>query len=480
MIGPTCGRDSLPARGPAKGEGDAIAARLASGAEYSDIRRKPRRRLWHVQFIAHSSLTCDVIAGVESSNPPQGEPMLMAEGQGRLAPVQFTGTRSELFGLLFRGYLLMIPTLGIYRFWVTTWKRRFYWQNTVIDGDPLEYTGHAMQLLVGFLFALAFFLPIYIVFFYLSTQSPEISIIGYAAVGIILWFLSGYAIYRARDFRLSRTLWRGIRFDQKGNAWAYALRRFGWSVLMVLTLGLIYPFMAGNLWKYRYTHTWYGDRQFRWTGSWKTIAGPYYRLYGAVVALAFASIFVGASGRLVAVGDALVPDWPTWAVGTLAVIVLWFGIYYFRSREATRMFSKIRVGDATVSVTVRARSLFGQFLLYCLSLAGAFVVFGVFIGIIVGSLLGNAMMNPGVEGAEFARILQSGWGPITLLISTYLALLASFALLGEVFLGYGYWMLVARGAVIANADSLGTVRATGEDLALVGEGLADALNVGAY
>jgi hypothetical protein len=90
------------------------------------------------------------------------------------------------------------------------------------------------------------------------------------------------------------------------------------------------------------------------------------------------------------------------------------------------------------------------------------------------------MMNPGAEGAEFARILQSGWGPITLLISTYLALLASFALLGEVFLGYGYWMLVARGAVIANADSLGTVRATGEDLALVGEGLADALNVGAY
>ena len=39
---------------------------------------------------------------------------------------------------------------------------------------------------------------------------------------------------------------------------------------------------------------------------------------------------------------------------------------------------------------------------------------------------------------------------------------------------------MARGAVIANADSLGTVRATGEDLALVGEGLADALNVGAY
>jgi len=402
--------------------------------------------------------------------------MSMAEGQqGRLAPVQFTGARSELFGLLFRGYLLMVPTLGIYRFWVTTWKRRFYWQNTVIDGDPLEYTGHAMQLLIGFLFALAFFLPIYIVFFYLSTQSPEITLVGYAAVGITLWFLSGYAIYRARDFRLSRTLWRGIRFDQRGNAWGYALRRFGWSILMVLTLGLIYPFMAGNLWRYRYSHTWYGDRQFGWTGSWKTIAGPYYRAYFVVVAALIATgAIIGNVQAPLSAGPGVFFAIPgTLVVGGLA----WF---YLRSREATRMFSQVRVGDTTIAVKVRARSLFGQFLLYGLSLTGALVVFGMFIGIVVASLFGQAMLNPGAEGAELARILQSGWGAIALLVAGYLGLIATFALFGEVFLGYGYWMLVARSAVISNADSLKSVRATGEDRALVGEGLADALNVGAY
>ena len=46
--------------------------------------------------------------------------------------VQFSGRRGELFGRLLRGYLLMLPTLGLYRFWLTTTKRRFYWQNTVI------------------------------------------------------------------------------------------------------------------------------------------------------------------------------------------------------------------------------------------------------------------------------------------------------------------------------------------------------------
>jgi uncharacterized membrane protein YjgN (DUF898 family) len=349
----------------------------------------------------------------------------------------------------------------------------------VIDGDPLEYTGHAMQLLIGFLFALAFFLPIYIVFFYLSTQSPEIVLIGYAAIGVALWFLSGYAIYRARDFRLSRTLWRGIRFDQKGSAWGYALRRFGWSILMVLTFGLIYPFMAGNLWKYRYTHTWYGDRQFSWSGSWKTIAGAFYKAYFTVVAVLVAASFLIANGDYVIVDGVAVPGPGSWLAG-LAVAgvaaLIWF---YFRSRETTRMFSQVRVGEASIAVKVRARSLLGQALIYCLSLTGALIVFGLLIGVIVASIAGNAIMS-GADGAEFARILQSGWGTMALLVGCYLALLASFALLGEVFLGCGYWMLVARGATVSNADSLNSVRAAGEDQALVGEGLADALNVGAY
>ena len=56
---------------------------------------------------------------------------------------------------------------------------------------------------------------------------------GYAVVAALFWFLFGYASYRGRDFRLSRTLWRGIRFDQKGNAWAYATRQFLWSLLVV-------------------------------------------------------------------------------------------------------------------------------------------------------------------------------------------------------------------------------------------------------
>ncbi len=411
-----------------------------------------------------------------------GEAMSLAESEGRVARVEFTGTRSDLFGLLTRGYLLMVPTIGIYRFWVTTLKRRFYWQNTVIDGEPLEYTGTALQLLIGFLFAVAFFLPMYIAFFYLSTQAPGVALTGYLAVFVVIWFFMGYAIYRARDFRLSRTLWRGIRFNQHGNAWNYAIRRFLWSLAVIATLGLIYPFMAANLWRYRYNNTWYGDRQFRWTGTWKTIAGPYYIIYALLFLSTIAALAVVGMSPMTLTPAGLIPS-PEAFLGFLVVALLAFlAWFYFRSREATRMFSEVRLGEARATVKVRARSLFGQFLLYLLALIGAGALVSIVIGSIVASMFASAFTGggSGSVAVDIARIAQSGWLNTLLLIFSYLASVAVFVLMGEVFLGYGYWMLVARGATISNADSLKTVRASGEDRALAGEGLADALNVGAY
>ena len=41
-------------------------------------------------------------------------------------------------------------TLGIYRFWLTTDVRRFLWSNTDLSGETFEYTGTAVELLLGF------------------------------------------------------------------------------------------------------------------------------------------------------------------------------------------------------------------------------------------------------------------------------------------------------------------------------------------
>ncbi len=44
--------------------------------------------------------------------------------------------------------------------------------------------------------------------------------------------------------RLTRTVWRGVRFWMTGSGLAYAWRAFWWGALVLLTLGLAYPFDA--------------------------------------------------------------------------------------------------------------------------------------------------------------------------------------------------------------------------------------------
>ena len=69
---------------------------------------------------------------------------------------------------------------------------------------------------------------------------------------------------------------------------------------------------------------------------------------------------------------------------------------------------------------------------------------------------------------------------VVLLIAAYLVVLGTFGLLSEVIIGFGWWRLLARSARIENPQSIATVKASTEDTSLVGQGIADALNVGTY
>jgi uncharacterized membrane protein YjgN (DUF898 family) len=409
--------------------------------------------------------------------------MTDTSAQARAGRVEFTGGRFELFLIVIRGYALMLPTIGLYRFWQATWKRRFYWQNTIIDGEPLEYTGTATQLLLGFFFALAFFLPIYIALFVLSMQESGLVVAGYAAIGAVVWFLMGYAIYRARDFRLSRTLWRGIRFDMRGgNAWAYALRRFLWSALMLVTLGLVYPWMASSLWKYRWRSTWYGDRKFEIAGNWRAFAPYYYGAYLLNLAVIGATL-----GWILSTGDFYFPfgnaipvPGPLAALACLGcVVVLALSYAWYRTRSASRMLSTVSLGDAKLTVRVGTGALFGQFVAYVLGVIALLILLALTLAIVVAGIYAVAAAQSNGR-ASIVTLFQSGATNVVLLILAYLIVLGAFGLLAELILRFGWWRLLARSSTISNPDSLRTVRATAEDASLIGQGLADALNVGAY
>ncbi len=135
--------------------------------------------------------------------------------------------------LVTRGAFLELITVGFYRFWLVTDIRRHLWSNTLIDGDAAEYTGRGKELLFGFLFALAIIVPIYFAYFLIGLEAERVQ--AFASIPLIAFFylFGQFAIYRARRYRLTRTVWRGVRFWMDGSGWSYAARATLWGLLMI-------------------------------------------------------------------------------------------------------------------------------------------------------------------------------------------------------------------------------------------------------
>src|SRR5271155_334406 len=212
---------------------------------------------------------------------------------GSAGAVQFLGKEAAYWRLRIKGAGLLVLTLGIYRFWFATDVRRYLWSSTEIGGETLEYIGLATELLGGFLLAIAILVPLYTAVaaaaLTLDTSAQAIAAIGF----VLLVLLGQFALYRARRYRLTRTVFRGVRFDQHGSAWRYAPYALFWWALVIVTLGLAYPWAQAGLQRFKMRHTSYGDLAGSFAGSgkglfvrslpiWCLVVGP---IVGAFVVL---------------------------------------------------------------------------------------------------------------------------------------------------------------------------------------------------
>jgi uncharacterized membrane protein YjgN (DUF898 family) len=180
----------------------------------------------------------------------------------------FQGLLRGMAPVVLRGLFLTFVTLGVYRFWYVTDVRRYLWTHVEVDGDGLEYTGRGLELFIGFLVALAVVVPLTVLVFFAGLLAGVWGQVAAQVVStLIVIVLAQYAMFRARRYRLTRTIWRGIRFQQSGSGWAYAARSISWGLLALLTLGLAYPFMRASLERYKMTNTWYGDQKGAFTAT---------------------------------------------------------------------------------------------------------------------------------------------------------------------------------------------------------------------
>lgn len=415
----------------------------------------------------------------------------MSEGifTGVLAPSSATRSRAVFSGdngafrrLVTHGALLELVTFGFYRFWLTTNIRRYLWTHTSAGGDALEYTGTGRELLIGFLFALAIMVPIYLVYFVIGIEAERWQAFASVPFGLLYYGFWQFAVYRARRYRLTRTLWRGVRLWMTGAGTAYALRAFGWTVLTVVTLGLAYPWRAATLERYKMGHTFYGDLpgrfegkgfQFFLRGSWLWFLGLLSLALSAYIIIG--NFTPGKCADRTCAGNLNV-------IGRLAIVALPFPSLFiypaFKATEWKWWVQGLRLGGVRFDSDLTRAALIANIW----KMIGAVLLVSIAVSIVIvviGFLMSK--LAPGF----FFTLSDSGKttlspGDFVTGVIIYLAVLLALSVVWRIYMVQRIWKFVVSSISIENLDAAEHVVAKGEAASALGEGLADSLDVAGF
>jgi uncharacterized membrane protein YjgN (DUF898 family) len=406
---------------------------------------------------------------------------------------RFVGNKGDFWRLNVRGALLLMVTLGIYRFWLTTDIRRFLWSNTVLDDESFEYTGTARELLLGFLFAIAVLVPIYVALFAASLNLGLLGQLSSVIAFALLAVLGQYAIYRARRYRLTRTIYRGVRFHQSGSGWRYAACALFWWTMILLTLGLAYPFAQSRLERFKMRHTFFGDLPGRFVGSgwrlffrgllmWLIVIGPVVAGLWLLVAGVDWPAVVDAAGKLdssdaaeiFAQIEAASPDLGVKlgiAIGALVWAMLAAMMLYpvFQAMVLRWWASGLRFGEVALTSRLRTGKVYGAYARFI----GLTMAYSLAVGTLMGMVFGLVGVTLGSADAQIKEI-----GTAVVGIVSYVIFMLGSSAIYQVTVRLALWRLIVESLDIAGVSALDRVSAQGQPSSAFGEGLADALNVG--
>ena len=394
------------------------------------------------------------------------------------APMQFTGRDGAFRRLVVRGAFLELITFGFYRFWLTTDIRRHLWTHTEVDGDALEYIGRGKELLFGFLIAMAVLGPIFLIYFLVGLQAERVKAFASLPLYLFMFAFSQFAAYRARRYRLTRTVWRGVRFWMTGSGWSYAWRSVLWGLLLAPTFGLAYPWRMAALERYKLGHTLYGNLPGRLEATgwelfkrvwWVWLLGllPFVLIVGSLIGIAITDSHTrpGTAAKM-------------FHATMLFAILLFFALPFLhglrRAREWAWWANGIRFGRVAIICELRPGSLIA---VYWKLIGWSLLVLLIFAAIIGGI---TAAVFAGTLGGGAAAIL-SGQLPIwsfALYAVAYLLLIITLWVLMRIYTLQRVWRRVVAACAVIDIAGASDVAATGDIVSAFGEGLADGLDFG--
>ena len=361
--------------------------------------------------------------------------------------VTFTGERGDFRKLVTRGAALELITAGFYRFWLATDMRRHMWSHTELDGDSFEYTGRAKELFIGFLIAMAILAPVYLAVTVVGAYVEQVQVFGSTLFFIFFYLFGQFAIYRARRYRLTRTIWRGVRFWMDGSGWSYAWRAVLWGMLVSVSLGLAWPWREAALERYKMRHTYYGDLQ----GS-----------------------FVGTGWQFFKRG------WGLWLASPFMLLIIPAPFIYgaFKAIEWKWWLEGVRFGDVSVRSTLRTDALISRYWAMIGWSTLALLGFSLYLG-------GALFLYRQITGVDIAALFTGGRimqaiPVIAIYVIGYLALVLATNVVVRVTLFRDIWQRIVGSVIVNRLDAAANVAAKGELVNALGEGFADGLDVAGF
>jgi uncharacterized membrane protein YjgN (DUF898 family) len=356
-------------------------------------------------------------------------------GRAAVHEIEFTGAFGAFARIALVNLLLTIVSLGFYRFWATTRVRRYLWANTRFFGEPFEWTGTGLELFKGFLAVLVIILlPIAALSFYsqFAMMAGDFATYGVitAVIYVIVLYFIGVALFRALRYRLSRTVWRGIRGGSADPGWGYGALYLAMMGLNVATLGLAVPFTSVKLWNLRWSRMEYGDYPIGATA----ISGGLYKSFFLAILLTVAALLI------VLVGGAL----------AVSGIVLTLGL------EQNPMAS-------AVGVVVFVFLFYGVF-----GIVGVWYYARYMQTVVGGMTLANLDASFSADAGDWLKLLLGNLGLILITLGV-----------GLVLIPYRNWRFFCRHLTLSGEIDFDRLRQTDTPAMRQGEGLAGAFDVGA-
>jgi uncharacterized membrane protein YjgN (DUF898 family) len=194
-------------------------------------------------------------------------------------PLRFTylGTGGGLMKEIFVSVLLTVLTAGVFFFWAKTRFRRYYTGNVRLGGERFEYVGTGLELFLGFLKALVLVALMGGVL--VAAEEMLGQEVGAALGGVLmlvaLVMVMPVIMVGSRRYRMSRTVFRGVRFTFRGTVGRCALVYYSGLLLTIVTLGLCLPLFHNRMTKFFVRNTWYGNVRFEYDGKGGPLFGTH-------------------------------------------------------------------------------------------------------------------------------------------------------------------------------------------------------------